>query len=217
MTQTILVINPNSTHAVTVGISDALETLRFPGGPSIECVTLTEGPPGVESQRDADGVILPLANLARKRDADAYVIACYSDPGLYAVREAVPGKPVLGIAECAMLTALTRGERFGVISILAASVPRHLRYVRMLGLGDRLAGDLPIGLGVLDLSEDEEVLHRMTETGKALRDELGADVLILGCAGMARFRRPLEEALGLPVVEPSLAATTMALGTLRAG
>ena len=55
MTQTILVINPNATQAVTDGISRALAPLRFPGGPAIECVTLAEGPPGVESQQDADG------------------------------------------------------------------------------------------------------------------------------------------------------------------
>jgi len=218
MTQTILVINPNATQAVTDGISRALAPLRFPGGPAIECVTLAEGPPGVESQQDADGVILPLTRLARQRgDAGAYVIACYSDPGLHAVREAVAGKPVLGIAECAMLTALTRGERFGVISILARSVPRHLRYVRSLGLDGRLAGDLPIGLGVLELADDQRVLARMTEVGRALRDKHGADVLIMGCAGMARFRRPLQEALEVAVVEPSFAATSMALGALAGG
>lgn len=216
MSQTILVINPNSTRAVTEGISAALEPLRFPGGPTIECATLETGPPGVESQRDADGVILPLVELARRRDdAGAYVIACYSDPGLHAVREAVAPKPVLGIAECAMLTALTRGEHFGVISILARSIPRHLRYVRSLGLQDRLAGDLAIGLGVLELADDQRVLARMIATGEALRDQHGADVLIMGCAGMARFREPLQEALGLPVVEPSFAATTMALGALH--
>jgi Asp/Glu/hydantoin racemase len=54
----------------------------------------------------------------------------------------------------------------------------------------------------------------MIETGRALRDRDGADVLILGCAGMAGRRAALEDALGLPVVEPCQAATAMALGRI---
>ena len=106
------------------------------GGPEIACLTLEGGPPGVESQTDADGVILPLCRLIgqRQTDAAAFVIACFSDPGLFAAREATT-KPVLGIAECAILTALTLGHRFGVISILAGSVPRHLRYIAAMGVG----------------------------------------------------------------------------------
>ena len=56
----IIVINPNSTEAVTRAMDDGLATLRLPGGPDIRCQTLHEGPPGIESQRDADSVILPL-------------------------------------------------------------------------------------------------------------------------------------------------------------
>src|SRR5438128_7182544 len=145
----VLVINPNSTDAVTRAIDDAMAPLRIPGGPEIACLTLEDGPPGVESQSDADSVILPLCRVIREAnsDAGAIVIACFSDPGLFAAREATV-KPVLGIAECGILTALTLGHRFGVISILARSVPRHLRYIAAMGVDQRLAGDLPIGLGV---------------------------------------------------------------------
>ena len=52
----------------------------------------------------------------------------------------------------------------------------------------------------------------MIETGKRLRDNDGADVLIMGCAGMASYRVSLEAATGLPVVEPCQAAVSMALG-----
>jgi Asp/Glu/hydantoin racemase len=136
MPDRILVINPNSTDTVTRAIDDAMAPLRIPGGPEIACLTLTEGPPGVESQSDADGVILPLCRVIREAEADtaAFVIACFSDPGLFSAREAT-AKPVLGIAECGVLTALTLGHRFGVISILARSVPRHLRYVAAMGSG----------------------------------------------------------------------------------
>ena len=115
----ILVINPNSTDAVTQGIDAAMEPLRLAGGPAIECVTLKEGPPGIQTQADVESVVAPIGNMVRSRDNDcsAFVIACYSDPGLHAARE-VTTKPVLGIAECGILTAMTLGQRFGVISIL---------------------------------------------------------------------------------------------------
>ena len=212
----IIVINPNSTEEVTQAIDRALEPLRMAGGPEIECVTLPEGPLGIETQADAESVVAPLCDLVKARDNDAaaFVIACYSDPGLHAARE-ITTRPVLGIAECAMLTALTKGERFGLISILESGVQRHLRYVRQLGLEQRFAGDVPVGFGVTELGGNSKVLGRMIETGERLRDEYGADVLIFGCAGMADYRDQVAESVGLPVVEPSQAAVTMAIGAVR--
>jgi len=214
----IVVVNPNSTTACTAAIDAAMAPLRMAGGPEIECVTMTDGPPGVESQHDSDSVILPLCDYIHGRDNDsgAFVIACFSDPGLHAARETTE-RPVLGIAECAYLSAMTQGERFGVISILEPSVKRHGRYVRQLGIAQRSAGDRAIGLGVVELADEGRVLDRMIATGRALRDEDGADVLILGCAGMARYRDRVSDALDMPVVEPTQSAATMALGRLRCG
>ena len=123
MTESIVVINPNSTAACTEAIDTAMQPLRLEGGPTIECVTMNEGPPGIESQHDSDSIILPLCDYinARDNDAGAFVIACFSDPGLHAARERTE-HPVMGIAESAYLTAMTQGERFGVISILEPSV-----------------------------------------------------------------------------------------------
>ena len=212
----ILVINPNSTEAVTRGIDEAVEPLRMAGGPAIDCVTLKEGPPGVETQQHVDGVVPHLLSLVSRKETQysAFVIACYSDPGLHSLREATR-KPVLGIAECAILTALTLGQRFGVIAILKTSIPRHLRYVGALGLTERLAGELPIGLPVVELSDHEKTFGRMVEAGKALRERHGADVVIMGCAGMARYRKPLQDQIGIPVVEPTQAAVAMAIGRVR--
>jgi Asp/Glu/hydantoin racemase len=214
----LVVINPNSTEAVTAAIDAAIEPLRMAGGPELVCQTLAEGPPGVESQSDADSVIAPLCRsiAAQGNHASAFVIACFSDPGLHAAREAT-ARPVLGIAECGILTALTLGQRFGVISILKKSIPRHLRYYGSMGVGGRLAGDLPIGLGVTELGDAGTTLGRMKAVGAELRDDHGADVLVLGCAGMARYRDPLEQALGIPVIEPTQAAVTMAIGRVRLG
>lgn len=218
MADRILVINPNSTDTVTRAIDDAMAPLRMPGGPQIRCVTLQEGPAGVESQADADRVIQPLCRMIGETEADnsAFVIACFSDPGLFSAREAT-AKPVLGIAECGILTALTLGHRFGVISILARSVPRHLRYIAAMGVGQRLAGDLPIGLGIAELADARTTIARMIDVGCRLRDVHGADVLVMGCAGMARYRADLEEAVQRPVVEPTQAAVVMAIGRIRLG
>ena len=162
MVKTIFVINPNSTQAVTDAFDEALNPLRLPGGPKIECLTLAEGPPGIQSQMDVEQVTLPLVNLVRGLDtkngasAGAYVLACFSDPGLHAVREATT-KPVLGISECGVLTALTRGHRVGVIAILRQSIPRHGRMFGAMGLTERVVAEVPLGINVVDLVDVDRV------------------------------------------------------------
>ena len=212
----ILVINPNSTESMTRVIDEACEPLRIAGGPSIETATLKEGPPGIETQQHVDGLISPLLAFVRKNEAryDAFVIACYSDPGLHSVRE-LTKKPVLGIAECGILTALTLGQRYGVIAILQQSIARHLRYMGALGVMDRFAAELPVGLGIAELADEKRTFARMVEVGKALRGQHAADVIVMGCAGMARHRKPLQDAIGAPVVEPTQAAVAMAIGRVR--
>src|SRR3954462_15899476 len=169
MAERILVINPNSTEVVTRGIDEALQPRRLEGGPAIDCVTLKEGPPGIESQQQVDGVVAPLLNLVslKEKQYAPFVIACYSDPGLHSLREATK-KPVLGIAECGILTALTPGQKFGVIAILKQSIPRPLRYVGALGVSERLAAELPVGLRVVELSDEKRTYGRMAEVGKTL-------------------------------------------------
>jgi Asp/Glu/hydantoin racemase len=212
----ILVINPNSNEAVTRAFDDELQALRFSDGPAIRCATLAEGPFGIQSQRDVEQTVLPLRRLVeRDNEADAFVIACYSDPGLQACREATR-RPVLGIAECGVLTALARGDRFGVIAVAQGSIRRHLRYLRQMGLTDRLAGERPLHLTVAETAS-EGAFGRLLEVGRALVVEDGADTVVMGCAGMSRHRAPLEQALGVPVIDPIRAAVAMAIGTVAAG
>jgi allantoin racemase len=210
----IMVINPNSNRVVTAGIAEALKPLMFDGGPEIVCETLAEGPLGVESQADVDSVAMPLRHLVEKdTDSAAFVIACYSDPGLHVCREATT-RPVLGIAECGVLTALTRAETFGVIAIAQRSIRRHLRYLRQMGLIDRLAGERPLDMSVAETASGEGTLAKMITVGRALKEEDGAGAIVMGCAGMARHRKALENALDIPVIDPTQAAVTMALGAV---
>jgi len=212
----IAVVNPNSNTAVTRGLEEALAPLAFADGPQIRCHTLAEGPFGIETQAHADDVVAPLRRLVQAdNEASAFIIACYSDPGLHSCREASP-RPVFGIAECGVLTALARAERFGVIAISSRSIRRHLRYLRQMGLTERFAGERPLEMSVAETASGEGTLARLIAVGRALRDEDGAEAIVMGCAGMARHRRPLEEALGVPVIDPTQAAVAMAIGAVMA-
>ena len=140
------------------------------------------------------------------------MIACYSDPGVEACREARRA-PVFGIQEAGVLSAMARADLFGVIAISSAAIVRHRRFMRRMGVLDRCAGDLALDMSVDETARGEGTFARLEEVGAALADR-GAGALVLGCAGMARHRAPLESALGLPVIDPTQAAVTMALGAL---
>jgi allantoin racemase len=218
MTERIYIINPNSNSSVTAGIDAALAPLRLIHGPELCCVTLADGPPGVQTQSDVDHAALSVQRFAlnHKAQAAAFVIACFSDPGLHMLRD-IPGVISLGINESAVLTALTLGQSFGVIAILSASIPRHARIWGAMGVQSRFAGEQAIGRSVAELADQDATLRAMISAGRRLRDEKGANVLIMGCAGMASYHAALTDAVGLPVVEPTQAAVAMALGRVRLG
>lgn len=209
----ILVINPNSSLAVTSAIDACLSPLRLAEGPEIVVDYLRSGPPGIATQTDADSVIMPLVDRVRSDGADAFVLACFSDPGLHSVREAAEGRPVMGIAESGLLRALTLGERFGIIALSPASVIRQQRYVRQMGLQDRYAGSSPVNASA-EATTGEVIRDRLAEAGRDLATRHGADVIVLGCAGMASHRRALQDLIGRPVVEPTQQAVAAAIGAL---
>ncbi len=99
---------------------------------------------------------------------------------------------------------------------LVSAIPRHRRYVASLGLQERCAGDRAIELGVAELQQEERVMRRMSEVGAASTQQDGADVLVLRCAGMARYRAELEARLGVAVVDPCQAAAALAVQTVCA-
>lgn len=213
-TPRITLVNPNSLVKVTEAIERAVAPythlpLEF------RCLTSSDGPAGIQTQAEADASIASMAPLFLREAAttDAFVVACFSDPGLHGLRDLVAA-PVLGIGECSVLTAMSIATRIGVIAIAGASIPRHLRYFRAMGVADRICGELALNMKVSDLADPEQAFLRMEEVGKTLRDAHGADVLIMGCAGMADLRERLEDACGLPVVEPTQAAVAMAAGRI---
>jgi len=99
MVERILVINPNSSLSCTDGIAGALSPFAAPGLPRFDVVRLEQGPPAIVTWRDWYSVAEPLCRLVESEPADAYVIACVSDPGIEAVRTATD-RPVFGTLRC---------------------------------------------------------------------------------------------------------------------
>ena len=148
----VLVINPNSTDRLTDQIRDAVGSID---GVDFEVVTSSGGPSAIESDRDVIDSVAPMLAVAASRPADAYVVACFSDPGLADLRDS--GVEAFGIAESAIREAISGGGQVGVISSVDASIPRHDRYWKGLGLDHHVVGDVAVGLGVLELDTPEAI------------------------------------------------------------
>jgi Asp/Glu/hydantoin racemase len=205
----ILVINPNASLSCTEAIAAAIAPFAAPGLPRIEVKRLAEGPPAIVTWRDWYGVAEPLCRLVEAEPADAYVIACVSDPGLEAVRS-VTAAPVFGVFRSAVAAALMRGERFGIIAFTEQSKPRQRRALQALGVESRLAGSIALNLDMELLTDPVAPRIRIAEAAEALV-AMGAESIILGCAGMAGHRDFAEEHAGVPVIEPCQAAVVQAI------
>ena len=205
----ILVINPNSNETVTEGLRKSLA--GFADDASIECRTLTGGPFGIESDEDiARAASLVLAEVAAAATFDAFVIACYSDPGLAECRE-LHRVPVFGMQQSAVETAVSCGGKFGVLALSDASIARHRSYIRKLGYADKLAAELALDISVDEAANDSGTLDKVLLNGRRLVEEFGASSVILGCAGMAAIKEIAQKKLPVPVIEPAQAAVRLAI------
>ncbi len=211
--KTILVLNPNSSTAVTRQMKDGCAEIELGPRMRTSFCTLSGTPEAIDSQRDVETVVIPTCDFLLAHPADACVIGCFSDPGLALCREEL-SVPVVGIAESAYREASLKGKRFGVVSIGEGSIRRHARAISALGLTGSLAGDRSLDLGVLDLLDRERTIGRILEVGRELRDIDGAGILILGCATMGAFRSSVEQALTMPVIDPTQAGIRRAASLL---
>jgi Asp/Glu/hydantoin racemase len=208
----ILVINPNCSVDCSAGIEAAVAPFRFPDGVLVEVATLADGPPAIYSWRDWHAVVEPLCRRIESEPADAYVIACASDPGIEAAR-LVTERPVFGVFRSAVAAAVARAEQFGVIALVEQSKPRHLLALRAMGLAERLAAEVALNVTMETLLDPELARLRLIAAGRELA-AAGAGALILGCTGMAHHRTAIADAVGLPVIEPCQAGVLMALGAI---
>ncbi len=206
----ILVVNP----VVNGNAQDDDAYIRRYVTPSTEISVcdLPSGPSSVESFYD-ETVAAPevLALLkTRRSQADAFVINCFADPGLDAAREIVD-RPVLGAGETSMLVALQLGHRFSVISVLPSSGPWTERYAMRLGIAGRLASATGVDIGVRSLLDDEgKTVAAIVGKAREAVMHHGAEVIVLGCTGMALLAARVREELAVPVVEPTAATVKMA-------
>jgi allantoin racemase len=211
----ILIINPNCSKACSAGISAAIAPFRVPGGPAVDVVTLNEGPPAIYTWRDWHSVVEPMCRLVERESADAYIIACASDPGIDALRAATT-RPVLGIFRSAVAMAVARAERFGVIGMVESSKARHRAALQAMGLEDRLAAEVALNVSMDALLDASAARAAMVAAATQLA-AMGSETIILGCTGMAHHQAAIRDAVGLPVIEPSQAAAGLAVGMMLGG
>lgn len=209
MGRQILVLNPNSNKNVTRAIAASVEYFDVEGAPEIVCETLSGAPLEIASRMDIDVIREPILNRYRSMTADAMVIACYADPGLADIR-AEEVKPVFGIQESAINSALSMPGKFGVIAVSENAKKRHATYMKKMGVLNRFAKERVATLGVEE-SMGEPAFAKLLKSGARLRDIDGAETVILGCVGMAPHRERLEAELGIRVIDPVQAAVGMAM------
>ena len=116
--------------------------------------------------------------------------------------------PAIGPAQSSIHTAAQLGERFGILTVVEGVVPSLRRLVRSYGMETLMASLRAIEVPVLELrARREEVLGLLAEEGAAAIGE-GAYALVLGCMtmGFLDVAGDLQEELGVPVVNPVIAA-----------
>jgi len=145
------------------------------------------------------------------------VVACFSDPGIDAAKE-VSQIPVLGIAEVALHIAALLGHKFCLMTPLKSRVPAKEHHVRRLGMAKLLASVRALNMKVLETdAKPDETKTAVLEIGKRAIEEDGAEVMILGCAGMAGYSEELAKQLGVPVLDPTSVALKVAEALVNLG
>ncbi len=215
----IRVINPNTSVSMTAKIGEAAAAAAA-AGTRIEAVQPSFGAPSIEGHHDDVWAAAGVAEQVRAGEttgADAYVIACFGDPGLHAARELARG-PVIGVAEAAFHVASLLATGFSVVTTLTRTrvIAEHL--VLQYGFERRCRGIHGTDIAVLALDDPaSDAYARILECSRAAlaRDRSGA--IVLGCAGMADLCLRLQKELGVPVVDGVAAAVKLAEGLVSLG
>lgn len=223
--QIIHIINASSRSdtGITQNMAESLSGWAGEGLPRFNCVTLEDGPNGISTARDSDdaapAVLRFIEREAIRPDVAGFVVACFSDPGVHAAR-GLTHKPVAGIGEAGFAAALALGDQIGTIGVAAGRGAKSMRLARHMGILDRVVGHRGLGLTYDQLQYPEVVTQAAIEAGRALKEE-GAEVLLFAGAGLARYVGPVQDAVALPVIDPTQAAAgivfTQIMQVLRRG
>lgn len=208
----IHVINPNTSTDMTSGIGQASRDIAAPGT-RITATQPADGPVSIESHFDeaisAVGVMEEVM-AGEREQVDAYVIACFGDPGLQAARE-LTRAPVIGIAEAAFHMATLISTRFSIVTTLGrtAIIAEHL--LANYGFQHHCRRVRAAEIPVLDLEDNADAaLERVIAECCRARDEDNIGAIVLGCGGMAKFMGRISDAVGIPVVEGVTAGVKLA-------
>ena len=215
----ILLINPNTSEEFTKRIQDIADRYAFPGTTPV-AVNPTTGPKSIESVYDEILSSVGTLEVAIEQldQYDAFVIACYSDhPTIYALRE-ITEKPVLGIAEASMYIACMLGYKFSIVTTNEEWESLLWDAVRHYGLTERCASVRSTHMPVLALEESpDETYGLIAKTARQAIEEDGAEVICLGCAGMAGLDKHLQKKLGVPVLDGVVCAMKLLEGMVGYG
>lgn len=215
----IHVINPNTTASMTEKIGEAAQRIAAPDTRVI-ATNPRSGPVSIESHFDeaisAVGVLEEIRAGERER-VDAYIIACFGDPGLLAARE-LTRAPVIGIAEAAFHMATLISTRFSIVTTLGRTgiIAEHL--LQSYGFAHHCRRVRAAEIPVLDLEDSgDAALERIIEECRRARDQDNIGAIVLGCGGMADLREKIGEEVGLPIVEGVTAAVKLAESLVSLG
>jgi allantoin racemase len=215
----ILVINPNSSIEMTQSIRETLEHIKRPDT-SVEVIRLENSPCAIESATDGAMVVpdlLEKVRWANQEDFDAVIIACFSDPGLEPARE-VSDVLVTGIQQATLAAASMLGHQYTILTPLSARIPSKEQDVRRFRMDASCASVRALDLTVTQTEADPGLTkRRVKDVAKAAIEEDGAEVIILGCAGMVGYGEELERDLGIVVLDPTTVAFKMTEALVETG
>jgi allantoin racemase len=209
----ILIINPNSDSVMTETIRQS--AVEFADGEFEVLVEPTPGAPKfIETYQDQVRAAPGMLQLVHEYNSrvDAFVIACHSDPNIDAIRE-VTERPVVGIGEASMKMATLLGHRFSVVTTHQHSIPGKLAQARKYHLQDLQASVRAPAQGEEGLGDDARFLHLARQ---AIDQDL-AEVIVLGCAGLAGMDKRLQRKLGVPVLDGVVCALILVVGFAKYG
>ncbi len=214
----IKAINPNTTLEMTENIGSVADEYTREDT-EIIAVSPEKGPVTIESYYD-DYLAVPglLEEIKKDREEyDAFINACWGDPGINACRE-VTEKPVVGIAEGSMYVANMLGAKFSVATIIPRAKDFIEAAVTKTGLDEKCASVRCTELTVMETeSTRDAAAEALLEASWQAIEEDEAEAICLGCAGMGGLDEQLEEELPVPVIDSVGAAAVLAEGLVQLG
>lgn len=180
-------------------------------------INIPHGPDSMESAYDeaiAAPYILQQVVSAETEGCDAVVIDCAADPALRAARE-ISELPVVSAGEASYHAAMMVAGKFSVITVLPTTANEISDHLKMYGFSSRVASVRSANVPVLALEDEQEAEEHLYAAARKAIDEDGAQAIVLGCTGMMAMRDSLEKRLGVPVIEPYLAAIQFAASLVR--